>query len=134
MKQAAVAILSAAAVFAAHPGAKAQQQPEVIEGADATVTLYPYSFLADDELEILRQIAQSAPAREALLGDGDGYAAIAAAPLEGFFRDGAPVESAVALSQLLDAETAREEALAACDAARSTDEPCVVLMEVAPDA
>ncbi len=137
MRQAALAILGAAALAAGQSGTPAlaqEQAPEVIEGADATVTLHPFPFLEAEELSLLRQIAQSAPAREALLGEGGGYAAIAAAPLEGFFRGGAPVESAVALAQLPDAETAREEALAACDDARGTDEPCVVLLEVAPGA
>lgn len=134
MRQSASVFLGAAtlAVGCLASAALAQQEPEVIEGAQATVTLYPFSFLREDELTILRQIAQSAPAREALLGEGGGYAAVAVAPLEGFFRDGAPVESAVALTQLPDAESAREDALASCDAARSTEEPCVVLMEVAP--
>lgn len=117
--------------------AQAQDAPqgEVIAGGGAVVTLHLHGFLSSEEVTVLRHIAASPEARQALLGDtADGHAAIAVAPEEGFIRDGVPVGSASALSELPDAQSAREAALEACDAARAAGgAECVVVFEVAPD-
>ena len=106
-------------------------ESENLNTGNIAVTLHLYPFLNDEEQAILRQIGSHEDAMRTFLGDTDGFAAIAASPQEGFFRNGMPVASAVALSQLPDAETARRNAVAACDEAAGTG--CVVVLEAAPD-
>jgi hypothetical protein len=122
------------AALAAPPAALAQAtvKTEVLDPGNATVTLYLHPFLTEQEVTILRQVGSNAEAMRAFLGGVSGYAAIAASPAEGFFRDGRPVASAVALSQLPDATAARNGAVAACQAATRAAVPCVALLEVAP--
>lgn len=128
--------ITAALVLAMAPLAGVAQDTEApvetVETPDTRVSLRLHSFLSDDEVMLLRQIAASAEARQTLLGESGGHSAIAAAPEEGFFVDGMPAPSAAALSQLPDAETARRDALATCDAARSTSAACVIILEAAP--
>ncbi|WP_162300767.1 hypothetical protein [Alkalilacustris brevis] len=122
-------------VVTAAAGAWAQPpEQEVFRGDGAEVTLHLHGFLTQEELLILRQIAASPEARLALLGETeDGHAAIALAPDEGFIRDGAPANSAAALSGLPDAAAAQAAAMAACEGARAGGgADCVVVLEVAP--
>lgn len=115
-------------------GIASAQEPaesETLSAGNIAVTLYLYPFLSAEELQALRQIGSHEEAMRTFLGGTDGFAAIAVSPEEGFFRGGMPVESAVALSQLPDAETARENAIAACE--EGAGAPCVVVLEAAPD-
>jgi len=127
-----VAVLWAAAI-AGSVWAQGAVPTEVTRTASASITLHLHPFLGEEDLMILRQIAASPDALEALLGAAGGFAAIAVAPAEGFIANGMPSESAVALAQLPDAGTARNEATAACDAIRSDPQPCVIVLEVAPN-
>ncbi|MCC5986980.1 MAG: hypothetical protein JJT95_04810 [Pararhodobacter sp.] len=115
-------------------GVASAQEPvesEALSAGSIAVTLHLYPFLTAEELHALRQIGSHEEAMRTFLGGTDGFAAIAVSPDEGFFRSGMPVESAVALSQLPDAETARRNAIAACDEAAGNG--CVVVLEAAPD-
>jgi hypothetical protein len=94
------------------------------------VHLHP--FLKKDELATLRVVASHEEALKLFITGKQGHAAIAAAPREGFMRNGVPVSSAVALSNLPDPETARRDVISACNAARKGGPECVVILEVAP--
>jgi hypothetical protein len=98
----------------------------------ATVTLAPWGFLSDEELTVLRLVATDASALALFVPAATGHAALAASPDDGFIRDAVPVPSAIALSGLPDAETARAEALAACEGARKGAAACVIVLEIAP--
>jgi hypothetical protein len=129
------AILCAASFAACVAGAASAQgtvATETLDPGNAVVTLHLHGFLTEQERTILRQIGSNADAMRTFLGGQTGYAAIAASPAEGFFRKGAPVASAVALSQLPDAESARRGAIAACQRAAKARAACVPVLEVAP--
>lgn len=98
----------------------------------STVTLHLHSFLTEEELATLRVIGTNEQALKLFVVSDKGHAAIAVAPEEGFIREGAPVASAIAVADLPDAETAKADALAACDAARKSETPCVILLQVSP--
>jgi hypothetical protein len=102
-----------------------------VNGA-SSVTLYVQPFLDATELATLRLVATNKDALALFVPSSKGYAALAAAPKEGFIKEGAPVASAVALSDLPDAATASDAALKACNAARKTKDDCVILLEVGP--
>lgn len=120
--------------IAATPGlAQTTEVPvEVSTNAGSSVTLHLHPFLAEDELATLRVVATNDQALSLFVASRTGHAALAVAPDEGFIRDGAPVPSAIALTDLPDADAARSAALAACDAARKAATPCVVVLEVSP--
>lgn len=105
---------------------------EVTELGQSRVTVHAHPFLKKDELQTLRVVAAHEEALKLFVSGKKGHAAIAAAPREGFLRNGVPVTSAIALSELPDAETARRDVLAACNAARKGGPECVVILEVAP--
>ena len=122
-------------ICAAATGAVAVAQAIEVEEAvlgDATVRLYLHPFLTPDELTTLRLVMTNEQALALFVPNADGFAALAAAPDEGFVKDGKPVASAIALSDLPGAETASTEALKACNAARTTATECVVLLQVGP--
>lgn len=96
------------------------------------ITLHVHPFLLADELDVLRKVLVNKDVLAVLVPAKGGYAALSVSPDDGFIRDGVPVESAVALAQLPDAETARTETLKACDAARKGRADCVVVLEIAP--
>ena len=113
----------------------AQAQQTMVEtyhqdGAEVRVVLHP--FLTDEETMTLRLVGQTPEALALFVSEGPGFSAMAVAPEEGLVRDGAPVASAIALSGVESADTARQAATEACDAARSTNTPCAVVLEVAP--
>lgn len=120
------------AVLLSGPALAQSVATEVNELGASRVTLHLHSFLQQDELQTLRVVATHEEALKLFVPGKKGHAAIAAAPREGFIRNGVPVASAVALSELPDAETARRDVLAACDAARKGGSGCVVILEVAP--
>jgi hypothetical protein len=128
-----LAALALLAAMAAPASAQHAVPTEVTEAGNVTVTLHLHPFLEPVELETLRLIAASPEARLMLFGEAGGHAAIAVAPQEGFLRDGVPPDSAKALSQLPDIETARIDSLAACNAVRTTAQDCVVVLELAPE-
>src|SRR3990167_1622992 len=84
------------------------------------------------EVATLRVIGTNEEALKLFVVSDKGHAAIAVSPEDGFIRDGAPVASAIAVADLPDAETAKADALAACDAARNGASPCVILLQVSP--
>lgn len=100
---------------------------------ESSVTLHVQPFLDATELATLRLVATNKDALALFVPSSKGYAALAAAPKEGFIKEGVPVASAVALSDLPDAAAASEAALKACNAARKSDEDCVLLLEVGPN-
>jgi hypothetical protein len=126
-----IAILTAVMAFGA-VSAKAEVTKEVTTLGTSSVTLYPQPFLDATELATLRLVATNKEALALFVPSSAGYAALAAAPGEGFIKDNKPVASAIALSDLPDAATAAKNALAACDAARKSKEACVLLLEVGP--
>lgn len=105
---------------------------ETAEIGGAMVTVYAMEFLSEEELATLRLVLTSADALALFVPEGGGHAAMAVSPADGFIRDGALVKSATAMAGLDSADKAAEEALRACDAARSGKLPCVVVLEVAP--
>ncbi|MGL4321187.1 MAG: hypothetical protein ACRCS3_10025 [Paracoccaceae bacterium] len=98
----------------------------------STITLTVWPFLSEDELTVLRLVATDANALALFVPDAAGFSALAASPDDGFIRDGVPVASAIALSGLADAETARTNALAACAEKKAGAADCVVVLEIAP--
>ena len=100
-------------------------------GASA-ITLHVQPFLDATELATLRLVASNKDALALFVPNSQSFAAMAAAPEEGFIKDGAPVASAKALSDLPDAAAAATAALDACNSARSTTPPCVLLPEIGP--
>jgi hypothetical protein len=98
----------------------------------SSVTLHLHPFLMPEELATLRLVATNDQALSLFVTSRTGHAALAVSPEEGFVREGKPAASAVALSDLPDAESARAAVLAGCDAARKAASPCVVVLEVAP--
>jgi hypothetical protein len=128
-----VMLAGVAAWGLAASGVFAQDVPvEVTTLGTSQVTLHLHGFLAEDELTVLRLVAKDTNALALFVPEGEGFAAMAASPDDGFIRDGAPVASAVALSGLADADTAKADALAACEAARKGEAGCVLVLEVAP--
>jgi hypothetical protein len=98
------------------------------------VTLFAHPFLSPEELQTLRLVMTNKQALSVFLpGKPDSYSALAASPSEGFIRGGKPVASATAVAELPDVDTARMNAVQACDKARAKDSaPCVVILEVGP--
>lgn len=119
--------------FGVAQGAFAEAVPveEAALGA-STVRLYAHQFLQPDELATLRLVMTNEQALALFVPDASGFAALAASPGEGVIREGVPVASAVALAQMPDAAAAAKAATAACDAARTSEEACVVVLEIAP--
>ena len=106
------------------------QEQSALDGS--TITLHVQPFLDATELATLRLVATNAEALALFVPSQAGFAALAAAPEEGFVKEGAPVASAIALSDLPDAATAAKNALESCDAARTTEAACVLLLEIGP--
>jgi hypothetical protein len=99
---------------------------------DFTITLYPHPFLTEEDLAILRLVASDAQYLAMFVPTGQGHAALAASPDEGFVKDSLPVPSAIALGGLSRADEAAQKAVAACQEAAKTATPCVVILAVAP--
>jgi len=100
---------------------------------DRAVTLHLHPFLTAEETAMLRTVATNEQALALFVqGERDRFAAIAAAPAEGFVRAGQPPASAFAIADLRTPEDARTGALEGCERARQSGPPCVVLLEVGP--
>lgn len=129
------AVLSAAVILGLAGAAVAQAQSVPVEtGANggSMVTVHLHPFLTEEEVATLRVVASNEQALALFVTSQTGHAALAMSPDEGFVRNGTPVESAVAMGDMPDAEAARAAALQGCDAARKGASPCVVVLEVAP--
>lgn len=125
----AAAVLAAGAVAGA---AAAEDVPvEEAEITGGTVTVYLHPFLTDEETTVLRLVQTNDEARALFIPEGKGFAAMALAPREGLVRRGAPVPSAQAVAGLADLETARAQAVEACNAVKRRGPDCVVVLEVA---
>lgn len=96
------------------------------------ITLHLHDFLTEEERATLQVVASNEEALALFVTRPGRHAAIAVSPREGFIRNGQPVASAVALSDLRDAETARKDAIADCGAAKKSGPDCVIVLEVAP--
>ena len=114
------------------PAIAADVAKEETTNGNSVVTLYLHHFLDATELATLRLVATNKDALALFVPSDKGFAALAVAPDEGFVKDGKPVASAIALSDLPDAETASIDALKACNTARTTDAECVLLLQVGP--
>ncbi len=130
MKALAATVLGMAALAA--PLAAEQVTPEVTRLGNQQVTLHPHAFLTEEELTTLRVVTTNEQALALFVARPGRHSAIAVAPGEGFIRGGQPVASATALSDLPNAETARADAVATCNAAKTKGPDCVVVLEVAP--
>jgi hypothetical protein len=127
------AILVMAALGAAGM-AQAQEVPvETGTLGGSQITLHVQPFLTPEELATLRLVMTNEQALAIFVPDATkGFAAMAAAPDEGFIRESKPVASAVAIAGMGDATAAREAAMQGCEAARKEGEPCVTVLEIAP--
>ncbi len=96
------------------------------------VTLHVHPFLRAEELAVLRLVLTRADALELFVEKTTGFAAVAVSPDDGFMRGDGLVASAKGFGEFADAAGARTAALAACDAAREGQTPCVVVLDVAP--
>lgn len=127
------ASLAMVAVLAA---TAAQAQEVAVETANlggSAITLHLHPFLTPEELATLRLVMTNDQALAIFVPDATkGFAAMAAAPGEGFIRDGQPVASAIAIAGMADAAAAAEAALKGCEAARQGGDPCVTVLEIAP--
>lgn len=123
-----------AAILAVTAGAAAAQEvpTEVSKLGRQQVTLHLHPFLSPEELATLRVVATNEEALKLFVTRPGRHSAVAVAPDEGFIREGQPVASASALSDLPNADAARTAALTTCDAARGKGAQCVVVLEVAP--
>jgi hypothetical protein len=125
--------LALVAVMCAVPALAQDAVPTEISTLDgATVTVHLQPFLSEQELGLLRLVATNSDALAVFVPDSSGFSAMAVSPDDGFVRDGVPVASAVALSAMPDAETAARDAIAGCEAKRSGDAPCVVVLDISP--
>jgi hypothetical protein len=123
-----------AALLLLTTAAHAEEAPPTEQATLGTsaITLTVWPFLTADELTVLRLVTTDANALALFVPDAAGYSAMAASPDDGFIRDGAPVASAIALSGLPDAETARADALAACTEKKLGAADCVIVLDIAP--
>lgn len=128
------AILVMGALVAGITAAQAQEVPvETGALAGSAITLHVQPFLTPEELTTLRLVMTNEQALAIFVPDAaKGFAAMAAAPDEGFIREGKPVASAVAIAGLASAEEARDAALKGCEAARKEGAACVTVLEIAP--
>lgn len=127
-----VAALAFVGATVATGGVAQTVQSEQFALDGVSVTVFAQDFLTEEELMTLRLVGQNRDALAVFVAAGEGFAALAVAPQEGFVRGGVPVASASALSGFADLGAARAAALEACDAARDSAEPCAVVLEIAP--
>lgn len=95
-----------------------------------SVSIHP--FLSAEELTVLRLVAVNDDALKLFVTRPGRFSAIAVAPAEGLIRDGKPIDSAKAISDLPSARRARQAALTECNSAKTKGPDCVIVLEVAP--
>lgn len=111
------------------------QEVQVETGAlgGSAIKLHVQPFLTPEELTTLRLVMTNEQALAIFVPDAaKGFASMAAAPDEGFIREGKPVASAVAIAGLASAAEAQDAALKGCEAARKGGAACVTVLEIAP--
>lgn len=125
-------LMTAAMVAGAASAKEVPVEVSTLDGAQITLHLQP--FLKDQELQTLRLVATNSQALAVFVpGDKTHYSAMALAPDDGFLKDGAPADTAVALSDFPDAAAAAKAATDACDAKRGdAGAPCVIVLEIGP--
>lgn len=125
-----VTAISGSAIAAANAN---PAQSELYELADAQVVLHLHDFLNEEETATLRLVGQNEDALALFLPEGaGGFGALAVAPADGFIRNGMPADSAIAMSELPDADSAKSMAIAECNSLRSGGRACQVVLEIAP--
>lgn len=108
---------------------------EVSKLGGSQIKLHIYPFLNAQDLKTLRLVATNKQALAIFVPSNDKklYAAMALAPDDGFLKDGAPAETAIAISNFADAAAAAKQTAATCDAKRNKKgKPCVIVLEVGP--
>ncbi|MDP3264533.1 MAG: hypothetical protein U1E06_01330 [Tabrizicola sp.] len=125
-------LLLGAMLLAAAPLAAQTVPVETSTLGTSAITLHLHPFLTEEELTTLRLVMTNEQALSLFVPGTPGHAALAVSPDDGFIRVGAPMGSATAVADLPDAAAAAAAALAGCDAAKQTEAPCVVVLEIAP--
>jgi hypothetical protein len=120
--------------FGLAAGAAQADLPPVQAGdfPDVTVAIWTYLSLSDEEIGLLNSFLDQPAALQGWL-PLTGHGALAFAPDEGLLRQGARVPSAVAVGGMASREAASAAALAGCDALRQSAQPCLVVLQVAPN-
>lgn len=127
------ALLSLVAVLVSPSALWAQgADVEVSQLGEQEVKVHVHPWLKADELATLRVVATNEQALGLFVTRQGRFAAMAVAPEEGLIRDGAPVASAVAMSDLPSAAAAAKAALEGCEANRKGGAKCEIVLEVAP--
>ncbi len=126
-------LAAAAALLSAATASAQQANSEQYRMDGLEVTVVSHAFLTDEELMTLRLVGQNRDALSLFVPEGDGYAALAVAPAEGFVRAGEPVPSAIAMAGLPDIDSARSSALEACNSVRQSGAECQIVLEIAPE-
>lgn len=97
--------------------------------AGIEIRLFRQPFLEADEIGLLHRAMTEEAALASIMTPDVRYAVIAAAPGEGFHRNGEPVASSFIFVGEITMEDTRSFALEGCEARRTTAQPCVVIME-----
>lgn len=124
---AAMLVAAGATVAGAQQGATTRFTLPQVE-----VVVHALPFLSDEELATLKLVGQNQEALALFLPEGVRFGAMAVAPADGFIRNGIPVDSASAISDLPDLGAARSAALSQCNAARSGGPACQIALEIIP--
>ena len=124
------------AIFLALVGLPAQAQQVstetyTLEGVQLTLHVHP--FLNDEGLSMLRLVGRNRDALSLFVPGDARFAAMALAPADGLMTDGQLADTAIAVADLPDLQTARDAALKRCNAARSGGLACVIAMEIQPE-
>lgn len=120
-----------AGILAAGMAPAQEVEVETAELDGTLITLHLHPFLKEDEVAMLRMVAASKEALSLFVPEGEGFAALAVSPREGFIRDGVPVPSAQALGGAETAILAAEGAEAECTRLKKRGPDCVTILEVA---
>lgn len=113
-------------------GTAMAQEIDTKRNGQFQVSIHERAFLTKEELDMLRLVQVNGEALQLFVPGKAGFAAIAAAPEDGFFRKGQMVPSAVAVADLPDQATAEGDAKRLCDQKRRGKSPCVTILTVAP--
>jgi hypothetical protein len=100
---------------------------------DITVSIWTHSYLEPDEVALLNRLLAAPSALQEGWLPIRGHGALAFAPEEGLWRQGGRVASVVAVGGMASPAAASVAALAGCNALRMTAQPCIVVLQVAPN-
>ena len=98
---------------------------------EAVILVYPLAFVTEDEAKLLRGFLTDAEPLARLM-PLDGFGAVAMSPDDGLWREGGWVGSVTPVGGMAGAGDAAEGALAGCNARRTGQAGCVVVVEVQP--